>query len=151
MHAVQDLSPTSTRCHSAWQPKPGRGFTYRRGDFVQTSGTSSDFWLHLIGSVAANFLDNVNGLPAVASSPMLAHIIPKDSKDEAAPTTREFYLTSQRINLKTDAMSAWTEALMNSYAKRGGEKGRVRKMKFGCQYASKSDPSLRPMAASRQR
>jgi hypothetical protein len=33
-------------------------------------------------------LDNVKGLPAVASSLMLAHIIPKDSKDEAAPTTR---------------------------------------------------------------
>jgi hypothetical protein len=99
----------------------------------------SDFWLHLIRSVAANFLDNVKGLPAVASSLMLAHTIPKDSKDEAAPTTREFYLTSQRMDLKTDAMTAWTEALMNSYAKRGGkypmpsEKGRVRKMKFGCQ------------------
>jgi hypothetical protein len=43
------------------------------------------------------------------------------------------------MDLKTDAMTAWTEALMNSYAKRGGkcpmpsEKGRVRKMKFGRQ------------------
>jgi hypothetical protein len=40
--AAPQIKPTSTRCHSAWQPKPGRGSTYRRGDFVQTSGTSSD-------------------------------------------------------------------------------------------------------------
>src|SRR6202171_5073669 len=39
--AAPRIKPTSTRCHSAWQPKPGRGSTYRRGDFVQTSGTSS--------------------------------------------------------------------------------------------------------------
>ena len=94
------------------------------------------FWLHLIRSVAANFLDNVKGLPAVASSLMLAHTLPKDSKDEAAPTTREFYLTSQRMDLKADAMTAWTEALMNSYTKRGGkypmpsETGRARKTRI---------------------
>ena len=96
----------------------------------------SDFWLHLIRSVAANFLDNVKGLPSVASSLMLAHTVPKDSKDEAAPTTREFYLTSQRMDLKADAMRAWTEALMNSYTKRGGkypmpsEMGRTKKMRI---------------------
>src|SRR5664279_3341201 len=39
--AAPRIKPTSTHCHSAWQPKPGRGYTYRRGDFVQTSGTSS--------------------------------------------------------------------------------------------------------------
>src|ERR1700681_4070778 len=41
--AAPRIKPTSTRCHSAWQPKPGRASTYRRGDFVQTSGTSSHF------------------------------------------------------------------------------------------------------------
>src|ERR1700692_2723215 len=41
--AAPRIKPTSTRCHSAWQPKPGRGSTYRRGDFVQTSGTSLFF------------------------------------------------------------------------------------------------------------
>jgi hypothetical protein len=57
----------------------------------------------------------------------------RDDKDEAAPTTREFYLTSQR-GFETVAMTAW---IMDSYAKRGGkcpmpsEKGRVRQMKFG--------------------
>ena len=45
--AAPRIKPTSTRCHSAWQPKPGRGSTYRRGDFVQTSGTSSVV-LHVI-------------------------------------------------------------------------------------------------------
>jgi len=30
-----------TRCHSAWQPNPGRGSTYRRGKSVQTTGTTS--------------------------------------------------------------------------------------------------------------
>ena len=28
-------------CHSAWQPNPGRGSTYRRGKSVQTTGTTS--------------------------------------------------------------------------------------------------------------
>jgi hypothetical protein len=72
----------------------------------------------------------------VASSLMLAHKIPADAPNEAAPTTREFYLTSQRMDLKTKAMTAWTEALMNSYAKRGGkypmpgETGRAKKKKI---------------------
>src|ERR1019366_7540162 len=35
------IKPTSTRCHSAWQPNPGRCSTYRRGDSVQTTGTTS--------------------------------------------------------------------------------------------------------------
>jgi putative transposase len=32
---------TSTFRRSAWRPNPGRGSTYRRGESVQTSGTSS--------------------------------------------------------------------------------------------------------------
>ena len=35
------IKPTSPRCHSARQPNPGRGSTYRRGNSVQTTGTSS--------------------------------------------------------------------------------------------------------------
>src|ERR1039457_1254373 len=35
------IKPTSTRCHSAWQPNPGRCSTYRRGDSVQTTRTTS--------------------------------------------------------------------------------------------------------------
>jgi hypothetical protein len=40
--AARRIKPTSPRCHSAWQPNPGRGSTYRRGNSVQTTGTSSD-------------------------------------------------------------------------------------------------------------
>jgi hypothetical protein len=39
------IKPTSTSRHSAWRPNPGRtpgrGSTYRGGDSVQTTGTSS--------------------------------------------------------------------------------------------------------------
>src|SRR5664280_76003 len=35
------IKPTSTRCHSAWQPSPGRRSTYRRGKSVQTTGATS--------------------------------------------------------------------------------------------------------------
>jgi hypothetical protein len=31
-----------TRCHSAWQPNPGRRSTYRRGKSVQTTGATSE-------------------------------------------------------------------------------------------------------------
>src|SRR3954454_6048090 len=30
----------SPRCHSTWQPNPGRGSTYRRGKTVQTTETT---------------------------------------------------------------------------------------------------------------
>jgi hypothetical protein len=39
--ASRPIKPTSPRCHSAWQPNPGRGSTYRRGNSVQTTGTTS--------------------------------------------------------------------------------------------------------------
>ncbi len=39
--APHPIKPTSPRCHSAWQPNPGRGSTYRRGKSVQTTGTTS--------------------------------------------------------------------------------------------------------------
>src|SRR5258708_39912500 len=35
------IKPTSTSRHSAWRPNQGRRSTYRRGESVQTSGTSS--------------------------------------------------------------------------------------------------------------
>ena len=39
----RQIKPTSPRCHSAWQPDPGRGSTYRRGKYVQTTGTTSSY------------------------------------------------------------------------------------------------------------
>jgi hypothetical protein len=38
---IHPITPTSTRCLSAWQPNPGRGSTYQRGNPVQTTGTTS--------------------------------------------------------------------------------------------------------------
>jgi transposase len=38
--ARHPIKPTSPRCPSAWQPNPGRGSTYRRGNSVQTTGTT---------------------------------------------------------------------------------------------------------------
>jgi hypothetical protein len=35
------IKPTSIFLRSARRPNPGRGSTYRRGNFVQTTGTSS--------------------------------------------------------------------------------------------------------------
>src|SRR5664280_236600 len=40
--ARHPIKPTSRRCPAAWQPNPGRRSTYRRGDSVQTTGTTSD-------------------------------------------------------------------------------------------------------------
>src|SRR5258705_12988685 len=39
--ATHRIKPTSTRCQSAWWLNLGRCSTYRRGDSVQTAGTSS--------------------------------------------------------------------------------------------------------------
>src|ERR1019366_9690241 len=39
--AAHPIKPTSTSRHSAWRPNHGRRSTYRGGDSVQTSGTSS--------------------------------------------------------------------------------------------------------------
>lgn len=50
--------------------------------------------------------------------------------------TREFDLRSQRVDLKTNTMTAWTEVLMTSYTKGGGkylmptETGCARKLEF---------------------
>src|ERR1700737_1845237 len=37
------VSSLCRRCHSAWQPDPGRGSTYRCVKSVQTTGTTSRF------------------------------------------------------------------------------------------------------------
>jgi hypothetical protein len=50
---------------------------------------------------------------------LLAHTLPSSEK-EAAPTTREFYLTSQRMDIKAEAMKAWSGALIEAYLQAGG-------------------------------
>src|SRR5215210_5989917 len=41
--AARLIKPTSTSCPSAWQLNPGRRSTYRRGETVRTTGTTSVF------------------------------------------------------------------------------------------------------------
>ena len=75
------------------------------------------FSLHLARSVMANFLDRE--VSPVASSLVLAHTLPQTAA-ESSPTTREYYLTSQRMDVKMAAMAAWSEALIAAVAKAGG-------------------------------
>ncbi|MDO9440581.1 MAG: hypothetical protein Q7T73_06800 [Beijerinckiaceae bacterium] len=77
------------------------------------------FWLHLVRSVSANYLETRSDVPPAAASLMLAHTLPAD-KDKAAPTTQKFYLTGQRMDQKLIAMKAWSEALMAAYYEAGG-------------------------------
>lgn len=75
------------------------------------------FSLHLARSVMANFLDR--HVSPIASSLVLAHTLP-NTAEESSPTTREYYLTSQRMDVKRDAMIAWSEALTAAVKKAGG-------------------------------
>lgn len=84
------------------------------------------FSLHLARSVMANFLDKE--VSPVASSLVLAHTLPQTAA-ECSPTTREFYLTSQRMDIKAEAMAAWSEALTAAVVKAGGSLPVPRKMK----------------------
>jgi hypothetical protein len=76
-----------------------------------------DYWPHLTRSVAGNYLENRTDVAAVASSLMLGHALPDDVED-AAPTTKKFYLTSQRM--AAVAMRAWSDALVEAFLKAGG-------------------------------
>ena len=55
----------------------------------------------------------------MASSLMLGHALPGTVED-AAPTTKRFYLTSQRMVEKAVAMKAWSNALVEAFLKAGG-------------------------------
>ncbi|SFV18294.1 hypothetical protein SAMN05192541_13411 [Bradyrhizobium arachidis] len=69
---------------------------------------------HLVRSPVGDFIEqNVTG---VASSLVLSHKL-KDGGDEAAATTRNYYLTGQRMREKTAGMKAWSEALVAAYLK----------------------------------
>lgn len=75
------------------------------------------FSLHLVRSAMGDFIaEKVSG---VVSSLVLAHTLPQDD-DEAAPTTRQYYLTSQRMTEKVAGMRAWSEALVAAYLDAGG-------------------------------
>lgn len=80
-----------------------------------------------------NFLETK--VSPVAASLVLAHTLPATA-DQAAPTTRAYYLTSQRMAEKAVAMAAWSEALADAYLHAGGnipaptEGPRLSKLKF---------------------
>jgi hypothetical protein len=78
------------------------------------------FSLHLVRSVAGNFLDNCTGVPKSGISAMLAHA-DEEKDDRLAPTTKAFYVQNQLMTEKSDAMQAWSEALIRAFEKAGGK------------------------------
>ena len=96
-----------------------------RGDKVGfNKGTNSLgklpwFTLHLVRSVAGNFLDSATEVPKAAISAMLSHSDGAED-DKLAATTAAFYVTNQKMPLKTIAMEAWSEALITAVYKAGG-------------------------------
>ncbi|MCK1442786.1 hypothetical protein IVB43_10330 [Bradyrhizobium sp. 48] len=78
------------------------------------------FSLHLVRTVMANFLDRYAGLSPLTSSLVLAHSLPEDA-EQAARTTREYYLTHQHMAAKAAGMKAWSEALFEAYTRAGGK------------------------------
>jgi hypothetical protein len=78
-----------------------------------------DYWPHLTRSVVGNYLDGRKDVPPAASSLMLGHALPGDV-EPAAPTTRKFYLTNQRMAEKAVAMEAWAHALVAQFIMVGG-------------------------------
>ncbi|GLH79776.1 hypothetical protein SSBR45G_46850 [Bradyrhizobium sp. SSBR45G] len=72
---------------------------------------------HLVRSPVGDYIeDKVNG---AASSLVLSHKMKQDG-EEAARTTRQFYLVSQRMREKAAGMRAWSEALVESFLRQGG-------------------------------
>jgi hypothetical protein len=78
------------------------------------------FSLHLVRSVAGNYLDNAPGVPKSGISGMLAHA-DEETDDRLAPTTKAFYVDNQKMTEKSDAMAAWSEALVKVFEKAGGK------------------------------
>jgi hypothetical protein len=80
-----------------------------------------DFFVHTVRTAATHFLENYPGMSAAASSAFLGHARPLDEKDPEArsPTTEKFYSVTQRMPLKTLAMKAWSEAVLNAFLKAG--------------------------------
>jgi hypothetical protein len=81
-----------------------------------------DFSRHTVRTAATHFLENYPGLSPAASSAFLGHAPPLDEKDPEArsPTNENFYSVTQRMPLKTLAMKAWSEAVLNAFLKAGG-------------------------------
>lgn len=105
------------------------------------------FSLHLVRSVAGNYLDGVSGVPKSGISAMLAHA-DEETDDKLAPTTKAFYVQNQMMPEKTIAMAAWSEALVGAYIAAGGrmptptEGPRPSKLKARANAVTTKDPTL---------
>ena len=81
------------------------------------------FSMHTIRSVMGGFLLERPGLPAGTASLMINHAFPGDRLDDLqrlAPTTKQYYVLTQRIPQKTEAMAAWSDALLKAFEAAGG-------------------------------
>jgi hypothetical protein len=68
--APRRIKPTSPRYHSAWQPNPGRGSTYRRGNSVQTTGTSAVARSHISPELSSPARDYCDGDESQGTDPL---------------------------------------------------------------------------------
>jgi len=52
---------------------------------------------------------------------MLGHVLPhdRDLDHEMSDVTRKFYLTSQEMPLKIEAMKLWSDAVLSAYVNAG--------------------------------
>lgn len=82
------------------------------------------FWPHLVRTVGADFMKaHPAEVPQAAVSALLGHVLPRhqdDPDEEMSNVTREFYLTSQEMPLKIEAMKLWSDAVLDAYVKAGG-------------------------------
>jgi hypothetical protein len=69
------------------------------------------------------FLLEQPDLPAGTASLMINHAFPGDRLGDLqrlAPTTKQYYVLTQRIPQKTEAMAAWSDALLKAFKAAGG-------------------------------
>lgn len=76
------------------------------------------FWLHLVRTVATNYLEDI--IDPAAVSAMLSHS-DGEAKSKLSETTRRFYSTGQKMELKAVAMETWCAAIDEAYRKAGGK------------------------------
>jgi hypothetical protein len=81
------------------------------------------FSMHIIRSTMGDFLLDHTNLPAGTASLMINHAFPGDrleALEKLAPTTKQYYVQAQRIPQKTEAMEAWSDALLKAFKAAGG-------------------------------
>lgn len=88
-------------------------------------GDLPEFWPQLIRAVTTNFFaGHRRTLPAAAASALLGHVLPGDATQDwrrMSKTTIDYYLTAQHMDLKTEAMKLWSDAVVAAYVDAGGQ------------------------------